>query len=598
MAGSWHGVSELGSQIELLPRTLALLGPLGVILGALSGLVALESARAPRRLADLPIVLCAAPGLVLCAHLLFTGGQMSRVPLRPVLVAACAVALIAMSYAALRLARRIAVWSRGARRGKRLAVVLLLSVAFLAVAAANQYLFSSLYDYLHALGAIGEGLVVALALSVGWHDAPRARALIARPTTAPALVLGSIVVLCLDLATLEARSSVQVALLDPRAPASRSAMQAILPLVARPSDRSALASDIARAREERRRRQEALGARALPSVPQAHVLLVTIDALRADHLGLYGYRRALDGRRASPSPAIDAFAQSAVVFERAYAQAPHSSYSISTLMTGDYVHEAVELEAPLPAATLASVLEGAGYVTAGLFTPGIFHTEGEHLAIYRDGSLGFDRLDHTDYRCESKTDAALAEVDRIVSAGEPPSLIWAHYFDVHEPYLDTSLGAAALDRYDAEIRNVDRAFARLVREVDARFIRDVVVVLTADHGEELRDHGGVYHGSTLFEEQIRVPLVVRLPGVAPRRVARPVELVDVAPTVLGLLEVPRARSMRGDDLRGLLAGHDDDPGPAFSAVLRRRAVVRTSSSPICASARSSSTTSSTTRASA
>ncbi|NOY92733.1 MAG: sulfatase-like hydrolase/transferase [Deltaproteobacteria bacterium] len=304
----------------------------------------------------------------------------------------------------------------------------------------------------------------------------------------------------------------------------------------------------------------------LPALADAHIVLITVDALRADHLGLYGYDRGT-------SPELDAFAEQAVVFEHAYAAAPHSSYSLSSLMTSEYLHETVELGLPLPTDTLPSILGQAGYRTAGFYTLGIFHTDGERLALYRDEAYGLDLHDHASMNAEQRTDRVLEEVDRIVAAGEPPSFLWVHYFDVHEPYEETRLGSGEMDRYDGEIQNADRAFGRLVRELERRLEHPIVFAVTADHGEEFREHGGVYHGSSVYEEQERVPLLIRAPGITPARVQQPVELVDLAPTLLGLVDLPAPASMRGDDLRPLLAGQEFDPGPAFAAVSHLRMVV-------------------------
>jgi len=300
----------------------------------------------------------------------------------------------------------------------------------------------------------------------------------------------------------------------------------------------------------------------LPTAEGAHVLLVTIDALRADHLGSYGYPRPV-------SPQLDALSKQGVLFERAYAQAPHSSYSLSSLHTSAYVHELVELGKPLPSATLATALRDHGYHTAAFFTDGIFHTEGQKLVPLRDGAFGFALFDHTNRESEQQTDRVLQEVERIKQRGEPPSLLWVHYFDVHEPYQETTFGSGELDRYDSEILHVDRELARLIRELEARLSRELVIAVTSDHGEEFRDHGGVYHGSTLFDEQVRVPLLLRVPGLAPARFAAPVESIDVAPTLLGAVGAPVPASMRGRDLRALATGKAS-AGPVFSAVLTKR----------------------------
>src|SRR5690606_16185218 len=123
---------------------------------------------------------------------------------------------------------------------------------------------------------------------------------------------------------------------------------------------------------------------------------------------------------------------------------------------------------------------------AAFYIEGIFHTDGEQLAQYRDSGFGFPRRGHRNLDAEDKTDEVLGEIEAIVEAGEPPSLVWAHYFDVHEPYEDRSFGTTDVERYDGEIRAVDRAFERLVREARARVTRPLVIVVTADHGEEFR----------------------------------------------------------------------------------------------------------------
>src|SRR4029079_11151819 len=108
------------------------------------------------------------------------------------------------------------------------------------------------------------------------------------------------------------------------------------------------------------------------------------------------------------------------------------------------------------------------------------------------------------------------------------------------------------DRYDGEIAYADAALGKLLAMIEARH-PGAIVIVTADHGEEFDDHGGRYHGSSLYEEQIRVPLVIAVPGVAPRVVSGPVELIDIAPTILGLLDIPIPSRMRGEALGPWLA---------------------------------------------
>ena len=123
-----------------------------------------------------------------------------------------------------------------------------------------------------------------------------------------------------------------------------------------------------------------------PRFEDAHVLLITVDALRPDHLGAYGYER-------NTSPALDALAMSSTVFERAYAPAPHSSYSLCSMMTSEYLHETLDLGHPAPRETLATALTAWAITPAAFFTLGVFHTAGEKLREYEKTALGFSLHD-------------------------------------------------------------------------------------------------------------------------------------------------------------------------------------------------------------
>ncbi|MCB9627287.1 MAG: sulfatase-like hydrolase/transferase [Sandaracinaceae bacterium] len=582
----WLWLQLWSDRAGFLARLLCVQLSLGALLGALAGGIAgglepairrraaaaANSERTLRALRPLSgTALLAAPAM-LVGHLLFTGGKMSMMPHRGFFAALLGLVLVGAVYVGLRVALSVAQAQWATRPRQLVAAACLVGTGVLGKL--DQTFLPNLYDYLHAcLTALQCGLA-ALGL---WllRGELRARVAFLRPpatrgSVAGALVL-AVVALGVTLATLEWNQNVRVALVDARASNSRSVMQAMEPLLAM-SRRDASEAAIAGARERRARRgREAMAQRGdqgapPPSMAEAHILLVTVDALRADHLGAYGYERGI-------SPEIDRFAADAVVFERAYAAAPHSSYSLCSLMVSEHLHQTTRLELPLPEATLASTMADSGYATTGIYTLGIFHTEGENLRLYEHNSLGFARHEHANLDAELRTDLALTEIDRVMADGEPPSLLWTHYFDVHEPYQDTRYGTSDMDRYDGEISHVDTAFGRLLREARARLTRPLIVVLTADHGEEFRDHGGVYHGSTLYEEQIRVPLMILAPDYPARRIPAPVELVDVAPTLLGLVDILPPSTMHGEDLRPLMRGDVSDVGPAFAAVSRQRMVV-------------------------
>ena len=156
---------------------------------------------------------------------------------------------------------------------------------------------------------------------------------------------------------------------------------------------------------------------------------------------------------------------------------------------------------------------------------------------------------------------------------DAPLFLWVHFFEPHEPYVahpEHPFGDSDIDRYDSEIASADDAIGAVVREI--RSVRPgAIVIATADHGEEFGEHGGRYHGTTVFEEQVRVPLLVDGPGVAPGTIPAAVQTIDLLPTVLSALGIPRPARVRGRDLGPLLAAvgkgaaaGPSDPGVAFA----------------------------------
>ena len=149
--------------------------------------------------------------------------------------------------------------------------------------------------------------------------------------------------------------------------------------------------------------------------------------------------------------------------------------------------------------------------------------------------------------------------------------VWVHLFGPHEPYEahpEHAWGDREIDRYDSEIAAADVTLGAVVQRMRTRR-PDTVVLVSADHGEEFDDHGGRYHGTTVYEEQVRVPLIINTPGLPPGRVVEPVQTVDLLPTVLAALWIPKDPRLRGRDLGGLLtrrplAGEPAGKGFAFA----------------------------------
>ena len=287
------------------------------------------------------------------------------------------------------------------------------------------------------------------------------------------------------------------------------------------------------------------------------IVLISIDAVRADHVGAYGY-----GRKTTPQ--LDAIAKEGVVFERAYSVMPHTSYSMTSLLTGKYIRPLLMQDTGHDSDTMAGLLRLYGYRTAAFYPPSLFAVDGERFEWAKRSGLGFEyrKLEY------AKAPLRLEQSIRYLKSApaDHPLFLWVHFFEPHEPYdppAAFSFGEREIDRYDGEIATADDALGALVREVRARR-PNAVVIITADHGESFGDHGTYYHGTTVYEEQVRVPLILSAKDLEPRRVEQPVQLIDILPTVLHALDIPRRPRLRGNDLGAWIVGKGTGSGQAYA----------------------------------
>jgi arylsulfatase A-like enzyme len=314
---------------------------------------------------------------------------------------------------------------------------------------------------------------------------------------------------------------------------------------------------------------------------QGHdIVIVTIDALRADHVSSYGYGR-------TTTPNIDALAARGARFEHAYCPTPHTSYSIASMMTGKYMKPLLALGADDDSSETWPVqLRRYGYRTAAFYPPAVFFIDEHRFRRMRDESLGFE------YKKEEFAEPELrrAQIERYLSNApkDKPLFLWVHLFEPHEPYeLHPDFpfeGDPRVDAYDSEIAAADALVGDIVRLVGQKRSPGAVFVVSADHGEEHGDHGGRYHGTTVYEEQVRVPLVVVGPGVEPRVVKTPVQTIDLLPTTLAALDVPIHPRLRGRDLGPSLVGTEaaTEQGLAFAETDDYTLVARGSDRLVCA----------------
>jgi arylsulfatase A-like enzyme len=345
--------------------------------------------------------------------------------------------------------------------------------------------------------------------------------------------------------------------------------------------------------------------RGAPPAPPRNVLLVTLDTTRADHLGCYG-------RAPSPTPTIDRLAREGARFERVVAQSALTPVSHASILTGrnPQSHGLRVIAAGsgdrLPDAipTLATLLDDAGFDTAavlssftvsehfglargfGFFDNGLARSADGLLQPTQQGALLWD-VRRNQRRADATTDAAIAWLAR----ARAPFLLWVHYWDPHDELVlpppelveRFAAGRSGADRaraiYEAEVHYVDAQLGRLIDALGASGALDqTLIAVSADHGQGLGDHDW-WHHRILYQEQIRLPLVLRGPGIeAGTSVAPLVRSIDLLPTLLELLGVAAPPGLDGRSALGLLRGALEPARSAYAESLaaydRNAALVR------------------------
>jgi arylsulfatase A-like enzyme len=306
-----------------------------------------------------------------------------------------------------------------------------------------------------------------------------------------------------------------------------------------------------------------------------NVVLISVDTLRADHLGCYG-------APAVETPAIDRLAAEGVRFQHAYSPAPLTLPAHWTIHTGiePWRHGVLDNGMVLrerPATTLAERFSEAGYDTAAFVAAFVLNRAfglDRGFRHYDDGpgsDAELDQLFHSTAPADERVSRAHHWLRRPRSQ---PFFLWLHLYDPHSPYEPPSaFRKLYADRpYDGEIAFVDMQLARLLTAIESspEGVRTLIVLLS-DHGESLGEHGELTHGMLLYDATLQVPLIFRLPSRLPAGAARPdaVTLADVAPTVLALAGLPPGEPVDGVDLFGPTAVPARKLG-AVSEMPRRR----------------------------
>jgi arylsulfatase A-like enzyme len=317
-----------------------------------------------------------------------------------------------------------------------------------------------------------------------------------------------------------------------------------------------------------------------PDTPH-NVLLISIDTLRADHLGCYGYNRPT-------SPNLDALAAEGAVFEDASATSPWTVSSHFSILTGLFPrsHGVNGWAKPMPTdiRTLAGHLQELGFATGAFVNHLILNAE-------RGFGTGFETFLVEDEKLNprGKSQTILDNAGRwLEQQGQARFFLFVHLYDVHSSYIsmprfkrrfigeyegdvngyaqqlkDFRLGTLdwsdddvghLVDLYDAGIAQLDDTLGGFFDGLKARGQWDnTLIIVTSDHGEEFLEHGDVLHGGTLYQELLHVPLILRGPGIPTgRRLGHEVTLVDLLPTVLSFVGLPPPGDVEGVDLRPTL----------------------------------------------
>lgn len=339
-----------------------------------------------------------------------------------------------------------------------------------------------------------------------------------------------------------------------------------------------------------------------------NVLLVSIDSLRSDHLSCYGYKR-------NTSPTIDELAKEGVLFSKAFAQSSHTATSLSTILTSTlpHTHSLLEWGYTLNPnlSTIAEVLKSKGYKT--MFV-------GSGINNLHGFNKGFDIFYVSDNNSHSISSRIIKFFEKNLNK---PFFVWVHYFDAHRPYTISYPPARSyysnlfindelydkekelpvivkaghekisgrhlyfggipeelykkkrryivnpdyyIAQYDGAIRAIDNEIGRMLSNlIGLKLDKKTMIIITSDHGELFGEHNYYFfHGCFLYEPLIRVPLIIKYDKIIPRDKVINTQVsahLDIAPTILDILRIDKAKKMEGVSLLGIILGKEKYPCP-------------------------------------
>lgn len=308
-----------------------------------------------------------------------------------------------------------------------------------------------------------------------------------------------------------------------------------------------------------------------PSRTHPNVLLITLDTTRADRLGCYG-------RTLARTPRLDRLAQEGVLVEHAVSSAPITAPSHSSMLTGLYpathgVRDNGSFRLPDAVTTLPEILRTNGYTSAAFVSASVLHRRynlSQGFDVYDDDLWSEDAPEMfmiRERRGSRTVEHAKSWLTQwFADANRKPFFSWVHLFDVHQPHQAPAADAVlTMSDYDAEVASVDRYVGDLLDHLSSiHELDNTLVVVTADHGESLGEHGEATHAVFVYESTVHVPLLLRYPATlrAGTRYTGPVRHIDLLPTILAALSIPHDGYVQGVDLWPALRGEVAAPSLA------------------------------------
>ena len=284
-----------------------------------------------------------------------------------------------------------------------------------------------------------------------------------------------------------------------------------------------------------------------PVYTNSNVVFIVLDTTRADKLQPYGY----DRRKTSPN--LNDFAEKSALFESAYSHSPWTKPSVASMFTSLLPRDHGIFDWPMKLSeellTLPEHLNESGFHTQAHISHHAFRPKDTN---FRQGFAKYDKSvleKGSPHEVTSSKEITDRGIRFLNNRPEGRFFLWLHYFDPHRDYIrheDFDFGKGPKSRYDSEIAFMDHHLGRLFDELeDGDHLEDTIVVIVADHGEGLGDHGIKKHTKALYEQQIHVPLIIHVPGMKGARHAQTVPLIDLAPTLTNLLGLSTPDAFKG-----------------------------------------------------